>query len=675
MKRRVCVFSIVTALCALGGPGRALDLADIPADAPDDAIMAPPAEIAEMAAWAGSGFESKPPQAAPDRVTLQVKRQDHNVMRLRQSIMESPIRLQGRAFAHGLGTHANSEIVVGLPRGAQRFKAMAGLDDNPVTRSSGKGSVQFVVEIGGKEAVRTATLHVGDEPVAIDVPIPAGTSQIVLKTDATADGTGWDHADWADAQVLAVQGRTWWLDQGDSGPILAPGGPPFSFVLGGKSSAQLLKDWPRTVESKPLPGKTVHQVAWTDPHSGLRVAAELAVYTRYPAADWVLRFENTGTNDSEIIADIQALDVSLRTSQADRPGMLHTLAGDDCSPRSFVPLDMPLAAGSALHLAPNGGRPSNGTFPFFNFEYDGRGLFAAIGWSGQWAAALERDRTGSTRLRAGMERTHLRLHPGESIRSPRILLMSWQGDRQAAHNRFRRLILFHYTPRQENRPLAVPIFWQGYDRYNAHPSWPTEAGQLHAAAVAAKAGCEFLWLDAAWFTGNFPNGVGNWFCKPAAFPHGLKPVSDACHKLGMKFIVWFEPERVAPGTAIAREHPEFVSGGTNGGLFKLDDPAARRWLADLLIARIRDFGMDWYRNDFNMDPLPFWRQNDPPERQGMTEIRYVEGHYALWDEIRASRPGLFIDNCASGGRRIDLETIQRFDRPLAERHGLHHGPR
>jgi alpha-galactosidase len=37
----------------------------------------------------------------------------------------------------------------------------------------------------------------------------------------------------------------------------------------------------------------------------------------------------------------------------------------------------------------------------------------------------------------------------------------------------------------------------------------------------------------------------------------------------------------------------------------------------------------------------------------------VEGHYALWDELLAGHPGLSIDNCASGGRRIDLETCHR----------------
>ncbi|HEX2973558.1 MAG TPA: alpha-galactosidase, partial [Tepidisphaeraceae bacterium] len=66
-----------------------------------------------------------------------------------------------------------------------------------------------------------------------------------------------------------------------------------------------------------------------------------------------------------------------------------------------------------------------------------------------------------------------------------------------------------------------------------------------------------------------------------------------------------------------------------------------------------------YRQDFNMDPLPEWRHNDAPDRQGMTEIQYVEGLYAYWDALLERFPGLIIDNCASGGRRIDLETISR----------------
>jgi DNA-binding CsgD family transcriptional regulator len=43
----------------------------------------------------------------------------------------------------------------------------------------------------------------------------------------------------------------------------------------------------------------------------------------------------------------------------------------------------------------------------------------------------------------------------------------------------------------------------------------------------------------------------------------------------------------------------------------------------------------------------------------MTQLLYNAGLYAMWDAVLASRPGLVIDNCASGGRRIDLETLSR----------------
>lgn len=70
-------------------------------------------------------------------------------------------------------------------------------------------------------------------------------------------------------------------------------------------------------------------------------------------------------------------------------------------------------------------------------------------------------------------------------------------------------------------------------------------------------------------------------------------------------------------------------------------------------------GIDHYREDFNIEPLPFWRANDADDRQGLTEMRYVEGHLAYWDALIERRPGMLIDSCASGGRRNDLETMRR----------------
>jgi alpha-galactosidase len=91
----------------------------------------------------------------------------------------------------------------------------------------------------------------------------------------------------------------------------------------------------------------------------------------------------------------------------------------------------------------------------------------------------------------------------------------------------------------------------------------------------------------------------------------------------------------------------------------LGNPEARAWLTDHVDKLLTGQGIDLYRQDFNIDPLPFWRGNDPPDRQGITEIRHVEGYLAYWDELRRRRPALLIDSCASGGRRNDLETLRR----------------
>jgi alpha-galactosidase len=102
-----------------------------------------------------------------------------------------------------------------------------------------------------------------------------------------------------------------------------------------------------------------------------------------------------------------------------------------------------------------------------------------------------------------------------------------------------------------------------------------------------------------------------------------------------------------------------VLGGRGGGLLDLGNPAAWRWLVDTYDRILTSQGIDFYRQDFNMDPLPYWRANDAEDRQGITENRHVQGYLALWDELVQRRPGLMIDSCASGGHRNDLETLRR----------------
>ena len=73
------------------------------------------------------------------------------------------------------------------------------------------------------------------------------------------------------------------------------------------------------------------------------------------------------------------------------------------------------------------------------------------------------------------------------------------------------------------------------------------------------------------------------------FPNGLRPISDAAHREGMKFLVWFEPERVYRDTYLSKEHPEWVMtlNKADSGLYNLGLPEAREYMTKYLIAAIQ----------------------------------------------------------------------------------------
>ena len=124
--------------------------------------------------------------------------------------------------------------------------------------------------------------------------------------------------------------------------------------------------------------------------------------------------------------------------------------------------------------------------------------------------------------------------------------------------------------------------------------------------------------------------------------------------------MWFEPERVTAGSWLWEKHPEWLLGsGEKDRLLFLGNPEARRWLTEHVGEMIAREGIDTYRQDFNFPPLALWRAHDSEDRQGIAEIQHVMGYLAYWDDLRRRFPKLLIDTCASGGRRLDLETLRR----------------
>ncbi len=191
---------------------------------------------------------------------------------------------------------------------------------------------------------------------------------------------------------------------------------------------------------------------------------------------------------------------------------------------------------------------------------------------------------------------------------------------------------------------------------------PVAAAEIEAIDAYQKAGVkyDYWWIDAGWYPcgGSWPN-TGTWEPDPTRFPKGIKEVSDHAHAKGLKLVLWFEPERVAPGSWLTKNHPQWIFGGAGGGLLNMGNPEAGQWVAEHFSRLIKQQGIDLYREDFNIDPLGYWRGNDAPDRQGISENLYIQGKLAYWDELRRRFPGILIDSCASGGRRNDLETLRR----------------
>jgi alpha-galactosidase len=446
---------------------------------------------------------------------------------------------------------------------------------------------------------------------------------------------------------------------------------PFSFVYGNQKSSQFLDNWTSTHNRENLDeSRTRHTRSWTDPATGLVARCETIEYVKYQAAEWIVYFENTGTQDTPILEAVQAIDLPI-TGGREGEFILHHARGSKSDYGDFGPFTDELKPDSKIHLHSHGwktsmagpsGSPSIESLPFFNVEAAGRGAIIALGWTGPWNVDIVREGS-AVRVKGGMDAVHLKLHPGEKIRTPRMLAMSWQGDRIDAHNRWRRLLLEYYSPRPggKGKPfegiLAQAVWgnWMDAEGHIADMDWWKE-NQLPL---------ECYWMDAGWTDmskGWAAHQSDRVPCK-TLFPNGMRPIAEAAHKRGLKFLLWFVPNSVHPEVELGKQHPEWLGEPFTDKEFGdqvfygLDhgNPAVNKYMIEYFSKIISDYGIDVFRQD----GTHIWPAETDPDRIGINQIRYNDGFYAFWDALLKNNPALLIDNCACGGRKLDLETISR----------------
>lgn len=446
--------------------------------------------------------------------------------------------------------------------------------------------------------------------------------------------------------------------------VSTPVNLPISFNFDGKAIAGIPEEWNPVSRRRRIDANIIETIfEGNDVKTGLNIRVEWQEYCDYPVVEWTAWLTNQGELPTPLIRNFLALDAIFEGAS---PGLYHC-NGDFYNEQGYTAQDTPLHEGDLLRFAPNGGRPCDGAFPYYRVTFDGCGLSIAIGWPGQWAASYQGLANG-VHIQAGQENINLRLMPGERIRTPRMAVMSWTGDVSRSINLWRRWYLAHILPRPAGQPLQSKLavcFPGDGEEFTA----ATEENQLRNIAKFNKRGYRFdvWWIDAGWYPCYDQNqerrwwNTGTWEPDPERFPNGLKPVSDRVTGYGADLLVWFEPERVRPGTKLDIEHPEWLLrvDGVDSSLLDMGNPECRRWITDHVCKLIKENGIKIYRQDFNFPPLEHWRLNEAPDRQGIRENLHVQGYLQYWDDLLARNPGLWIDSCSSGGRRNDLETMRR----------------
>jgi alpha-galactosidase len=295
--------------------------------------------------------------------------------------------------------------------------------------------------------------------------------------------------------------------------------------------------------------------------------------------------------------------------------------------------------------------------------------FGALGWSGSWQISIEQDQLQQIRVTGGPNSFDFgyRLAPGEHLQSPDFYGgYSHDGIGGASRllHRFEISTILPHAPNPKLRPVL-------YNSWEATEFKVDEAGQEALAEKAASLGVERFVMDDGWFGQRATDhaGLGDWYVNPVKFPHGLKPLIDKVHSLGMDFGLWVEPEMVNPDSDLYRKHPDWVlnftdrprSEGRNQLVLNLARPDVRDYVFQFLDKLLNENDIAFLKWDYNRN----WSESGwpavAPEDQKKVYIDYVTNLYSILDELRAKHPHLEIESCSGGGSRVDLGIMQHTD--------------
>ena len=255
------------------------------------------------------------------------------------------------------------------------------------------------------------------------------------------------------------------------------------------------------------------------------------------------------------------------------------------------------------------------------------------------------------------------LAPGEEFTSvPVAVAVSADGFHGALAEitRYRRLIR---RPHADN--TECPVIFNDY--MNCLMGDPTTERLLPLVEAAAAAGAEYFVIDAGWYSDEpgWWDTVGEWQPAASRFPNGLAEVTDAITAAGMIPGLWLEPEVVGVRSPLVAQLPAealFCRDGVpivENGRHQLDfrHPAVVRHLDETVDRLVREFGIGYFKLDYNINI------GAGTDVHGARPGAGLLGHnraYGAWiDGVLDRHPGLVLENCSSGGMRVDYAQLAR----------------
>ena len=436
------------------------------------------------------------------------------------------------------------------------------------------------------------------------------------------------------------------------------------------------------------------------------VRVESAVDAEFGVREYTVWFENVGRGPSKVLKDVCCLDAEFAGADPVLTGIYGDGRGEDHS--RYERYSKPLKDGKVAFVEQYG-RATQDCFPYFNLIHGDGGTLIALGWSGCWSAEFSAAK-GSAHVSAKTCRDFCAvLMPGERVRTGQVVMLNYKGrDEDRAMNVWRRWYMKHVLPRNADGSPIAPFVTASFSLDTGLPNMDGSVSERAATwrrtfdkLLDEKIPIDYRWFDAGWYCDPGKgvdladwHYVGTWELDWVKWPGRtfLESVEYG-RRHGVKTLVWFEPERTSDVESLATnfgyraEWAALTKKGRDRYLNDIGNPDCYRWTRDRIFKAFERMDPDLYREDFNLWPVSAaWQELDRRKeaacklpRSGISENFGVQAHYRLWDEIIANRRAHgrcpYVDSCASGGGRNDIESMRRgfplmrsdFDRMILSR--------